>query len=59
LIVLLDTNILIDYIAYREPYTGSAEKIITLCKNKTIDGCIAAHSVMNIFYILRKSFSVE
>lgn len=35
------------------------KKIITLCKNKTIDGCIAAHSVMNIFYILRKSFSVE
>ena len=57
--ILIDTNVLIDYILRREPYTGDAEKIIFLCKNMQIEGCIAAHSVMNIFYILRKLMTLE
>lgn len=57
--VLLDTNILIDYIALRQPYTESAERIIFLCKNRQIHCCMAAHSIMNAFYILRKNFTVD
>ena len=57
--ILIDTNVLIDYILRREPYTDDAEKIIFLCKNMQIEGCIAAHSVMNIFYILRKLMTLE
>ena len=57
--ILIDTNVLIDYILKREPYTESAEKILFLCKNRKIDGCIAAHSVMNMFYILRKEMTVS
>ena len=57
--VLTDTNVLIDYIANRAPYADDAEKIIVLCKDNRIEGCVAAHSMMNIFYILRKSMSVS
>lgn len=57
--VLIDTNVLIDYISLREPFTHDAEKILSLCKDKKIQGCIAAHSIMNAFYILRKQFSVD
>lgn len=57
--ILIDTNVLIDYILKREPYTESAEKILFLCKNRKIDGCIGAHSVMNMFYILRKEMTVN
>ena len=57
--VLIDTNVLIDYVLERQPFTDSAEKIIILCKDKKIDGCIAVHSLMNIFYILRKEMTVE
>ena len=57
--ILVDTNVLIDYILRREPYTDDAEKIIFLCKNMQVEGCIAAHSVMNIFYILRKIMPLE
>lgn len=57
--VLLDTNILIDFIAQREYYFDNARKIISLCVNDKIKGCIAAHSVMNTFYITRKDFSIE
>ena len=57
--ILIDTNVLIDYILRRDPYTADAEKIIILCKNMEIKGCIAAHSIMNIFYILRKLMTLE
>lgn len=57
--LLIDTNILIDFILNRQPYTDQAEQIIYMCKNKVVDGCIAAHSLTNLFYILRKQLSVE
>lgn len=57
--VLIDTNVLIDYILNRKPFANSAERIVVLCKDRKVDGGIAAHSVMNIFYILRKEFTIE
>ena len=57
--ILIDTNVLIDYIANREPFANAAEDIIVLCKDRKIEGCVAAHSLMNIFYILRKTISVS
>lgn len=57
--VLIDTNVLLDYIANRTPYADAAEQIIMLCKDNKIEGCIAAHSMMNIFNILRKNMTVS
>ena len=57
--VLIDTNVLIDFILMREPYASNAEKILFQCKNQTITGCVAAHSIMNIFYILRKEYTQQ
>ena len=30
-----------------------------MCAEKKLEGSIAAHSVMNVFYILRKEFTIE
>ena len=57
--ILIDTNILIDFLMKRPLFYDDARKVIQLCMNKKIEGCIAAHSVMNIFYILRKDFTVD
>ena len=56
--ILIDTNILLDYIVKREPYEEAARKIIFACKQGDVTGCIAAHSISNIFYILRKDFTI-
>ena len=55
--ILLDTNILIDWVSHRENYQYARE-IVYLCASKKIEGCIAAHSVTNMFYILRKNFGL-
>jgi len=52
--ILVDTNIIMDYMANREPFAENAYKIIELCREKEIDGCISAHTITNLFYILRK-----
>lgn len=57
--ILIDTNVLIDYLMRRVPYSDNAEKIIFLCKNMQIKGCMAAHSVMNILYILCKEMTLS
>lgn len=57
--ILVDTNILLDYVTEREPYGVSARRIIIACKEGRADGCIAAHSISNMFFILRKAFSVK
>lgn len=57
--ILVDTNILLDYLLCREPYDQAARNIVVACKQKQVTGCIAAHSISNMFFILRKSFSIE
>lgn len=57
--ILIDTNVLIDYLMPRTPYSTDAEKIMILCKNGQINGCVAALSIMNCFYILRKGMTME
>ena len=56
--VLIDTNILLDYLTNREPYTDAASQIMMACKYRTIKGCMAAHSVLNLFFILRHDYTV-
>ena len=56
--VLLDTNIMLDYLQHRADF-DVAEKIINLCARKELNCFMAAHSVPNMFFILRKVFSEE
>ena len=57
--ILLDTNIPIDVVVRREPFFADALKIFELCRKEKIDGVIAAHSVVNMAYILRKNFTTD
>jgi predicted nucleic acid-binding protein len=59
MVVLLDTNIIMDFLINREPFLENAKEILRKCRNKEITGYIAAYTVPTIFYILRKQFSVS
>lgn len=59
MLILIDTNVLLDVIARREPYVIFSEKIIDLCRQEIINGAIAGHSVLNAIYVLRKNFTLE
>lgn len=58
MVVLIDTNVIIDFLMRREPYAQDAIDIVALCNKKQVDGYLAAHTIPNLFYIMRKDFSV-
>ena len=43
----------------REPFTSEAKKVFNLCIENKVEGFIAAHSIPDAYYILRKSFLDE
>lgn len=57
--VLIDTNVLLDYLFEREPFFENAKQVIISCVDGDTKGCIAAHSISNMFFILRKDFTVK
>lgn len=57
--ILVDTNIILDFILNRPPCFEFSAKIIEACKQEIVIGVIAAHSITNIMYILRKHFTFE
>ena len=59
MVVLIDTNVVLDHFIPRQPFENTAKDILTLCFQQKCNGYIAAHSIANIFYILRNQFSVD
>lgn len=58
--ILIDTNVLIDFLTKRNPlFYQSAGNIINSCFSGSIQGYIAAHTVMNSFYVLRKNYNLN
>lgn len=52
--ILIDTNIVIDALASREPWNESAEKIFLMAANNIIDMYITASAATDIYYLIRK-----
>ena len=57
MLVLFDTNIILDILEKRSPFYDSSKSVLENCVSGNIKGYIALHSISNIFYILRKRYS--
>ena len=55
--VLLDTNVVLDAIANREPFRLDAQSIINQILDNKLEGYITANSTTDIYYIARKHLS--
>lgn len=54
MVILIDTNVLINYILNRpDPQLNSSIKIMRLCAEGSLEGCIALHSLSTIWYVMR------
>ena len=52
--ILIDTNIVIDALTSREPWSEDAEKIFLMAANNIIDMYITVSSATDIYYLIRK-----
>ena len=52
--VFVDTNVLLDVLAQREPFYSDSVAVWTLAERGKVHGLVSAVSFTNIFYIVRK-----
>ena len=57
--VFVDSDIIYDVLAIREPFYQSAAKLFTLADEEKIDITMSALSLDNIHYLLSKQLSIE
>ncbi|MCF4968930.1 type II toxin-antitoxin system VapC family toxin [Nostoc sp. CMAA1605] len=53
--ILIDTNVVLDFLQEREPFVEDAAKLFEKIDAGEIEGFIAATTITNIYYIVRKS----
>lgn len=59
MVLFIDTNVLIDFLAKRDSFQSAVDKVFELILTGQAKGLVASHSITNIWYILRKDFSSE
>lgn len=57
--ILIDTNIVLDLLLEREPFVENAIALFEHIEQGKLEGYIAATTITNIFYIIRKTESRE
>ena len=57
--VLIDTNVIMDEILSREPFCVDSRRVIQLCSEEDVQTFLAAHTITNLFYLLRKNLSAS
>ncbi|KZL49479.1 MULTISPECIES: type II toxin-antitoxin system VapC family toxin [Cyanophyceae] len=57
--VFIDTNVVLDFLLEREPFVEDAVKLFAKIDAGEIAGFIAATTITNIYYIIRKAAGVK
>lgn len=52
--ILIDTDVILDFLFDRKPFSDQSSAILDLCERGQIDGFVTAVTVSNIYYLLRK-----
>lgn len=53
--ILIDTNVIIDYLVDRTPFADHAEQVLELCTSGKVEGFLTASTVTDIYYVVRKA----
>lgn len=57
--IMIDTNIVLDTLARREPFFEQSQAVLQLVATGSIEGAITASTITDIYYILRKHLGSE
>jgi len=57
--LLIDANVLLDWLLDREPFAEDAGTILQFCLDGKADGYLAGHTILNAFFLARKKLSGE
>lgn len=57
--LFLDTNVVIDVIAGREPFLADSQAVLNLCERGKAEGFVSALTFCTVAYVLRKNVAPE
>jgi len=57
--ILIDTDVILDFLFDRKPFSESASKILSLCETREITGYITPVIISNVYYLLRQTAKHE
>ena len=52
--VFIDTDVIVDVLTDRQPFSLESARIFSLIDQKKIKGCVSSLSFSNLYYVLRK-----
>lgn len=52
--VFIDTDVIVDFLTDRNPFSIDSAKIFSLIDQKKVRGCVSSLSFSNLYYVLRK-----
>lgn len=52
--ILIDTNVVLDFILHRQPFYSAAENIVETANLKIISAYVSASSVTDVYYLARR-----
>jgi len=55
--VFVDTNVIVDVVARREPFFTDSQAVLSLCALKEIDGIVSDLTFCNVAYVMRKQLN--
>lgn len=53
--IMIDTNVLLDCMLDRKPFSEDAQVLLEQCARGEYEGCILSSTITDVFYIARKS----
>jgi len=53
--IFIDTNVVIDVIARREPFLANSQAIMNLCESGKAEGVVSTLTLCTVAYVLRKN----
>lgn len=57
--IVIDTNIVVDVLARREPFFGQSEAVVSLVAAGGAEGAITANTVTDIYYLLSQHMAKD
>ena len=57
--ILIDTNVIIDYLADREQFADAAERVLLECFKEDVTGYVTANAITDIYYVVSKSLGKD
>ena len=52
--IMCDTNVILDVLMERKPFSEASTKILKLCEQRKIEGYVSASCITDIFYLIKK-----